>query len=182
MPRASFPVALLALAALLALSACDEPKPRGPGAGNTVVELGRLIRRTVLQRQVGTPPPPAWARTLIGKSPDQVFAGRAVCQGNLDQITRRYTAAPRGVRVLGWGWDPAAGVRVARVVLVDVSYHIVAAGDGGAPRPDVPLQVPTVSDPDSGWVVNLPQTHGKVDAYGLVGAGLTACPLGHLEF
>lgn len=172
----------LALLALPALSGCDHPKPRGPGAGNTVVELGRLIRNTLLQRQAGTPPPPDWARPLIGRPPDQVFTVKAPCVGNIDQVTRRYEGKPPGVRILGWGWDPAARVRIQRVVLVDVSYHIVGAGDGGAARPDVASQVSGVTDPATGWVVNLPRTQGPVDAYGLTGDGRTACRLGHLAF
>lgn len=172
----------LALSALLALSACDEPKPRGPGAGNTVVELGRLIKRTVSQQLAGTPPPPVWAQPLMGKSPDQVFTARAVCQGNVDQVTGRFPGRPPGVAILGWGWDPVAGQRVARVVLVDASSRIVAAGEGGLSRPDVPAAVATIPDAATGWVVNLPQTHGPVDAYGLLADGRTACRLGRLEF
>ena len=172
-------LATLALGA--ALAGCDQPKPRGPGADSTVVELGRLMGETLFHTGSATPPPPAWAKALIGRSPRDVLTFRSVCQGNADQIIHRYSGNPQGVRILGWGWIPASQRRVTRVVLVDASYRIVGAGDGGVPRPDVASHVAGVSDPATGWTANLPRRHGPVDAFGLVSDGV-ACPLGHLAF
>jgi hypothetical protein len=168
------------LAALAGLSACDQPKARGPGADSTVVQLARLAANSVLGRGPGVPPPPAWAAPLIGRRMADVFPARAACQGNMDKVSHRYLGYPKGVQIFGWGWVPARGQRLSRVVLVDASGRIAGAGEGGAPRADVPAAVPAVRDPNTGWVVNLRRVHGPVSAFGLVGEA--ACPLGRLEF
>lgn len=142
--------------ALSSLSACDQPKPRSL-----------------------PPAAPDWARPMIGKPMTAFVSQSAACQGAVDRAEPR---GPSGVTVHGWGWDPAAQTAPARVILTDRSGRIVGAGQGGAPRPDVPAALPAVPDADTGWSAEARRTHGPVRAYGLVAGGGAACLIGELAF
>lgn len=179
----------LAVTALLALSACDKPKwrekpPATPDAAAAPAEVAATPgppARVIPVDPAGTPPPPAWAKDLIGKPFRDVFPKNAICTGNNDIVQKTYAGAPAGVQLHGWGWHTAAKVRVPRVVLVDKAYMIVAAGEGGVPRPDVTAVLPAVTDKNTGWNADAPVVHGPLDAYGVLPDG-SVCALGHLEF
>lgn len=162
--------ARLAIAAALALSACDQPKPRHPPpAHNAVAEP--------------TPPAPDWARELLNRPLTKAFPDMTgQCLGNTDAVAARYAGDPPGVKIVGWGWDPAAKTVVARVILVDLEGRIVGAGESGFPRPDVTAAMPQVTALDSGWAADVTRTKGPLDAYGVVDDGRALCRLGHLEF
>lgn len=126
------------------------------------------------------PAPPPWAGPLLGRRLDEIAQGVAACQGNADAVRRRYAGPPPEAELAGWGWDLAAGRRVARVVLVDESGRIVGAGEGGRRRLDVPRALPAIPDADTGWTAVTGAT-GAVTAYGLTGDGRGACRLGTLQ-
>jgi hypothetical protein len=161
----------LGTAAILVLTACDKPKPRHPPppTHNAVAEP--------------TPPAPAWARELLDRPLVEAFPNvSGQCLGNTDAVAARYAGDPRGVKIVGWGWDPAAKKAVGRVILVGVDGRIAGAGESGQARPDVAAAVPQVTALDSGWAADVARTKGPLDAYGVVDDGRALCRLGHLEF
>lgn len=181
-PLAAVPV----LAALLALAACDQPKWRDKSAPapQATVEPdsgGAPKPRTIPADPRATPAAPAWAQALVGKSLREVFPKTGICRGNTDIVQKTYAGAPAGVQIHGWAWDTGRKVRVEHVVLVDKSMKIVAGGEGGISRSDVPTALPEVTDPKTGWNVDAPVAAGALDAYGVVGDD-TICVLGHIEF
>lgn len=151
------------LAVLLLVAGCERPEWARAGMGEAA------------------PPPPAWAQALIGKDLRQIFPQAGTCRGNTDGIDVRYTGKPSGARLLGWGWDAAAGRRIERVIVVDIGHRIVGAGEGGLARPDVPAAIPQITDPDTGWNAVTTMAQGPVDVFGVVGDGQALCPLGHVE-
>jgi hypothetical protein len=162
---------LLAAVAALALSACDEPKPRRPPPA---AHLGVADP---------TPPAPDWARDLLGRPLAEAFPDPSGhCLGNTDAVAARYAGVPPGVKIVGWGWDTAARAVVRRVILVDIDGRIAGAGESGFPRPDVAAAVPQVTTLDSGWAAHVARTKGPLDAYGVIDGGQALCRLGHLEF
>jgi hypothetical protein len=175
-----------ALAGLLALAACDQPKFRDkggdPAAATPAAQQAAPPARVVPTKAEPVPEPPAWAAAHLGKNLRAQFPKTGICKGNTDIVDVRFTGDPAGVQLLGWAWDVPKKARVGRVVLVDKSMNIVGAGEGGAPRPDVPPAMPEIADPNTGWTAVTKLTAGPLDAYGIVGDGDTVCVLGHIEF
>lgn len=178
---------LILLAVLAVLAGCDRPKWAQSGAQAPLPEAApppaEKRKERVIPAVAGpTPPPPAWATAVIGKGLREAYRKTGICKGNTDIVQQTYSGDPPGVQIHGWGWDLGANARVRRVVLVDVSYRIVGAGEGGAPRPDVLAVLPELGDANIGWNADAPLTKGALDAYGVVGDGDAVCPLGHVEF
>jgi hypothetical protein len=180
----------LAAAGLLALAACDQPKPRPPGpppaakapeAGAPAAPAAAPPARVIPSDTGPTPPPPTWATLVIGKTLRDAYPQTGSCKGNTDIVQKTYAGDPPGVQIHGWGWDLKAKARVQRVVLVDRDSKIVGAGESGVPRPDVNQYNADIKDPNTGWNADLPRTTGYVDGYGVLDAK-TVCPLGHIEF
>ena len=171
--------ALPMLAALLTLAACDQPKFRDTTAPPAGASAPKPEKNMV--DAGGTPPAPAWAQALIGKNLRAAFPKTGICRGNTDIVQRQYAGAPAGVQIHGWGWDTARKARVDRVLLVDATFRIVGAGEGGISRTDVPTALPEVTDPNSGWNANIAVTKGPLDGYGVTGDD-SVCVLGHIEF
>lgn len=183
-------LALPALAALLALTACDQPKFRdkgdgaqpAPGAAAPAAEAPPKVR-VIPTKAEPVPAPPAWAAAVMGKNLRAAFPKTGICKGNTDIVDVKFTGEPAGIQALGWGWDIPKKKRVDRVVLVDKNLVIVGAGEGGVPRPDVAQALPDeIKDQNTGWTAVTKLTAGPVDGYGIVGDGDSVCVLGHLEF
>lgn len=170
--------ALSALAALLALSACDQPKFRDTGPPPAAAAAGP--KKDAVDPG-GTPASPAWAQAYMGKDLRATFPRSGVCRGNTDIVQRKYAGAPAGVQIHGWGWDVGRKARVDRIVLVDKSFRIVGAGEGGVSRPDVPTALPEITDGNTGWNANVALSAGPLDGYGVTGDD-SVCVLGHIEF
>lgn len=180
---ASLPCVLI-LMATTALAACDQPKWREKPAatpGEPAAPAATSPVRQIPSDPVGVPPGPDWASAVMGKTLRDAYPKTGICKGNTDIVQKTYAGQPAGVQIHGWGWDNAAKARVERVVLVDKTFKIVGAGQGGAARPDVPRSVPEVTDPNSGWNADAPVTAGPLDAYGVLADG-SICVLGHIEF
>jgi hypothetical protein len=180
--------ALPVLAGLLALAACDQPKFRDKGDGAAPPPAAEAAQpapkvRVIPEKAEPVPAPPAWAAAVIGKNLRAAYPKTGICKGNTDIVDVKFTGQPAGIQALGWGWDIPKKKRIDKVVLVDKSFTIVGAGEGGAPRPDVIRALPDeITDPNSGWTAVTKLTAGPVDGYGVVGDGDAVCPLGHLEF
>jgi hypothetical protein len=156
----------------LAVSACDQPKPR-PAAD--------AAASAPADDSSGTPAPPEWVKSLVGRIAQEDFPKTGACKGNTDVVFRTYGGSPPGVQIQGWGWDPNRQARVERVILVDTENRIVGGGQGGAARPDVPAAVPEITDGSTGWIADVPVTAGPLGAYGLLSDD-TICVLGRIEF
>lgn len=175
--RHALPAIAPALAALLGLSACDQPKWREPPPAKAAA--GAPAKDKV--ETIGTPAAPAWVQPLLGKTLRAAFPQSGICKGNTDIVQKRYSGAPAGVQIHGWGWDVGRKARVERVVLVDATFRIVGGGEGGVSRTDVPTAVPEITDPNTGWNADLAVTKGPLDGYGITGDD-SVCVLGHIEF
>ena len=161
---------LIVAAAILALSGCDKPKqrnvpaPPAPPAGAAAA----------------LPPLPAWGKDMIGKAQSALFPPEfKTCLGNTDNVEQKYAD---GVKIVGWGWDPAAKAPIARVILVDITGLVAGAGETGLTRPDVPAAKPEVTSNTTGWAALTSRTTGPVDTFGILADGKSLCVLGHLEF
>jgi len=182
----SSPLLLLpVLAGLLSLAACDQPKfreskdappPAAPAAA------AAPPARVIPSDPAGAPASPAWAKDVVGKGLREVYSKTGTCMGNTDIVQKTYDGEPKGAQIHGWGWDKTKNARVERVVLVDPGFKIVAAGDGGVDRPDVPRGVPEVTDGKTGWNVDVAMTSGVLSAYGVTDDGAGVCVLGRIEF
>ena len=180
MRRTTFATAALAAAALT-LVGCDQPKPRNPEPSAPAAGA-QAPAKPAIPTVAEALPQPAWAAEVVGKNLRTTYPKEGTCTGNTDLVTKKYVGQPGGVEILGWGWDPAKKARVGKVVLIDRDYNIVGAGEGGVERPDVPPTLPEVTDPNSGFHAYTTHVAGPVDTYGVIGAGDTVCPLGHLEY
>jgi len=159
---------LIAAAAILAVSGCDKPKQRNVPPAPAPATAAAL------------PPLPAWGKDMIGKAQSALFpAAFKPCVGNTDNVEQKYAD---GVKIVGWGWDPATKAPVPRVILVDVTGLIAGVGETGLPRPDVNAASPQIKSPTTGWGALTSRTTGPVDVYGIVDGGKSLCQLGHLEF
>ncbi len=118
---------------------------------------------------------------MLGKPLRDIFPATGLCKGNTDIVQKVYSGLPAGVQLHGWGWDLAKKARIERVVLVDKSYRIVGAGEGGVARSDVPVSIPEITDPATGWNADIAVKSGPLDVYGLTGDD-SICVLGHIEF
>lgn len=121
-------------------------------------------------------PSPDWAAGLFGRMAEEAITGPGVCIGNFDGVRPAKDGVGRSA--FGWAWDPAAGAPVSRILLVNASGQIVAAGDGGRVREDVPRARPDVSSRLTGWVVRTGDLSGPFAALGIVGGGSALCQLG----
>jgi len=178
-------LALPAVAGLLALAACDQPKfreskdapaPAAPAAA------AAPPARVIPSDPAGVPAPSAWAKDVVGKGLREAFPKTGSCQGNTDIVQKTYAGDPKGVQIHGWGWDAVKKARVERVVLIDPGFKIVAAGDGGVERIDVPKALPEVTDGKTGWNVDVAMSSGVLNAYGVTDDGTGVCVLGRIEF
>ncbi|WP_293676848.1 hypothetical protein [uncultured Phenylobacterium sp.] len=170
------PSCLIAAAAAAALGSCDKPKDRAPlpAAPTAAAPAAAAPRGT------GTMPAlPAWGQAMVGKAQASLFPGEMKpCVGNTDNVTERYAD---GVKVVGWGWDTAAKVPIARVILVDGAGLVTGVGETGLPRPDVNAAKPEITSPTTGWAGYVSRTTGPIDSYGIIDGGKSLCRLGHLE-
>ncbi|MEI7572693.1 MAG: hypothetical protein WCJ52_06150 [Phenylobacterium sp.] len=123
-------------------------------------------------------PAPDWAANLYGKMAAETFPGKGACVGNLDGVRPANDGIGRSV--FGWAWDSAAKTSVRKFVLVNGLGQVVAAGDGGWVREDVPRAMPDIPDPKTGWVVRIGGLVGPFDAYGVLSDGTSLCSLGRL--
>jgi len=123
-------------------------------------------------------PTPDLAANLYGKMATETFPGKGACVGNLDGV--RPADDGIGRSVFGWAWDSAAKTSVRRFVLVNGLGQVVAAGDGGWVREDVPKAMPDIPDPKTGWVVRIGDLVGHLDAFGVLSDGTSLCRLGRL--
>ena len=171
----ALPVALT----LLTLTACDQPKWRDTSAPPAGADAQKPQKN--MDDAGGTPAAPAWAQPLIGKNLRAAFPTTGICLGNTDIVQRKFSGAPVGVQIHGWGWNTASKARLERVLLVDKTFRIVGVGEGGVSRTDVPTAVPEVTDPNTGWNANIAVTKGPLDGYGVTGDD-SVCVLGHIEF
>ncbi|MBL8553558.1 MAG: hypothetical protein JNL41_04710 [Phenylobacterium sp.] len=177
-----------ALAGLLALAACDQPKFRDKGDSATAPSAAAPAAdaapkaRVIPSKAEPVPGPPEWAKGVMGKNLRAAYPKTGICKGNTDIVDVKFTGDPAGTQLLGWGWDVPNKVRVAKVVLVDKSLNIVGAGGGGVERLDVPQALPEITDKMTGWTAVTRLTAGPLDAYGVVGDGDAVCVLGHIEF
>ena len=117
-----------------------------------------------------------WAATFLGRKAGKAIPGTGVCIGNFDGVRRAKDGVGRAA--FGWAWDPTAGAPVSRILLVNASGLIVAAGDGERLREDVPRALPDVRSKLTGWIVPVGDLAGPFEAYGIVAGGSALCPLG----
>ncbi|MFN7263989.1 MAG: hypothetical protein ACK5T5_03540 [Phenylobacterium sp.] len=158
MPRVLGGIAILG--AILFLAACQPPpwaSQRGPDPVFAVTSEG-------------------WAAALVGRTAAEAVPGAGICIGNFDGVRPAKDGVGRSA--FGWAWDPTAGAPVSRIILVNASGQVVAAGDGGRVRDDVPKARPDVPSQLTGWVVRTGDQAGPFEAYGIVGGGSALCPLG----
>lgn len=161
---------LWVLGALALLTACDQPKPR---------HTADAPPPAVAPAPVAAPAVPVWAAALDGQAFAAAFPAQMTCQGYVDGPVERN---PATVKVLGWSWraDKTAGVE--HVVLADAAGKMVAFGDGGGARPDVPANVKTITRPDVGWTAIVPASvTGTLTIYGVDLAGKASCRLGEAK-
>lgn len=163
------------LGSVFILTACSPPEwasgKSAPGQEGDVAQADRV-------ETGGAPAAPPWASEWMGRKLNLSAANPAECTGNLDGV--RPSEKGAGRVVFGWGWDIAAKVSIARIVLVDPAGVVVAAGEGGSSRGDVPLARPEIKDPNSGWNIEIGDLVGPLDAYGLLAEEGRPCRLGHL--
>lgn len=164
----------LAVSLLPPLAACKRPE-WAKGAPPPVAQARSAV--TAAPGVLSDDGIAGWARPILGKSPREAFPRNGVCIGNTDgvragQATRR--------TVYGWGWNLAAGKPVERVILVDINYRIVGAGEGRVPRADVDRGHPEYKGAPTGWMAGTNLAAGPMDAFGVVEGG-AICPLGHIE-
>ena len=165
---------LLTAAATLALTGCDKAKDRTP-------RPAAAAPATVAAAPVATLPAlPEWGQTMVGKAKADLFPGEMKpCVGNTDNVEQKFAD---GVKIVGWGWDPATKAPIARVILVDVAGLVAGVGETGVARPDVNAAKPEIKSPTTGWAALTSRTTGPVDAFGIIDGGKSLCQLGHLEF
>jgi hypothetical protein len=167
-------ISLLTLStiAALALAGCDKPKDRTPppaAAATAGATAGPAL-----------PALPEWSRDMIGKAQATLFPGELkTCVGNTDNVEQKFAD---GVKIVGWGWDPATRAPVARVILVDVTGLVAGVGETGVTRPDVNAAKPEITSPTTGWAALTSRRTGPIDAFGIIDDGKSLCRLGHLEF
>jgi hypothetical protein len=157
--------------AALALTGCDKPKARTPKApaASAASPAGPAL-----------PALPEWSGDMIGKAQAALFPGELKpCVGNTDNVEQQFAD---GVKIVGWGWDPATKAPIARVILVDVTGLVAGVGETGLARPDVPAAKPEITSPTTGWAGLTSRKTGPIDAYGIIDGGKSLCRLGHLEF
>jgi len=178
--------ALVALALVTLVAGCNKPRPRGQQQGGPLAAGGTAPAPAPAPARPTTttdplPAQPKWAEALIGKPLKDVFAAQsAACVGNTDLVNLRYTGASPGVRVEGWGWDPAAAKPVQHVLLMEDGGLIVGAGETGLPRPDVAAARKEITSPTTGWQAITAKTSGGLYAFGVSADGKSVCRLGHI--
>ena len=171
--RNAIPPCLIALAATLALAGSEKAKDRHPPAPSA--PAGAPAKPVA-----ALPALPAWSGEVIGKAQATLFPGEfKPCVGNTDNVEQKFAD---GVKIVGWGWDPATKAPIARVILVDITGIIAGVGETGITRPDVNAAKPEIKSPTTGWAALTSRTTGPVDAFGIIDGGKSLCQLGHLEF
>jgi len=180
--RPNVAILTIALAAGLALAACDEPKPRTQRpTPPPIFPTPHPLAYAPAGRPM--PPLPAWAAGMIGQPLASLFPGdHPLCVGNTDNVQERYGGATPGVQIVGWGWDPAARAPIARILLADPAGLVAGAGEGGVARRDVIAARPEITVLETGWAAYTSRSMGPIEAYGLVADGKAICRLGHLAY
>jgi hypothetical protein len=159
---------LWVLGALALLAGCDQPKPRHTAEAPPPAAA-----------PAAAPATPAWAAALDGQALATAFPAQMQCQSYVDGPVERN---PSAVKVLGWSWRADKGAGVEHVVMTDAGGKMVAFGDGGGARPDVPANVKTITRPDVGWSVAVPASMtGTLTVYGVDLAGKASCRLGEAK-
>jgi hypothetical protein len=131
------------------------------------------------QSHAPTPPPPIWARSLIGKRLSD-FPSSNQCLGAFDLVRTRHVDAEPGVEVEGWAWLKAEKAAPEHILLVDPGNDVVGAGETAMDRPDVSKAVPEVTAVKVGWKGVSTQTSGQMRAFAALPDG-ALCPLGARE-
>lgn len=176
---------LLVCWSLAGCGPADWRSPKSSGSEAKLDQTSVVATKTPvpdLDKTVSAPQLPQWAKAYIGQNPRNVFPRNGLCVGNTDVVEGRFGGDQPGTSIIGWGWDTHAKSRVGRVILVDINYQIVGAGEGGLPRGDVPEARPEVTDTNTGWRAVTRLSAGPVEAYGVVDEGQALCRLGRLEF
>jgi hypothetical protein len=117
-----------------------------------------------------------WYAALLGRKASEAVPGAGVCIGNFDGVRPAKDGVGRSA--FGWAWDPKVGAPVSRILLVNASGQIIAAGEGGGVRDDVPRARREVSSRLTGWVVRIGDLSGPFEAFGVVAEGSALCELG----
>lgn len=117
-----------------------------------------------------------WAEALLGRKAAEAVPATSFCTGNFDGVRPAKDGVGRSA--FGWAWDPTAGAPVTRILLVNASGEVVAAGDGGRVRDDVPKARPDIPSRLTGWVIRTGDLAGPFEAFGIVGGGSALCRLG----
>lgn len=163
------------LGSVFILAACSPPNwASGKPAQGQPSEVAKPVQGE--ERKALVAPP--WASEWIGRKLPLSSSNPAECTGNLDGV--RPSEQGAGRVVFGWGWDVAGKARIARIVVVDPAGNVVAVGEGGSPRGDVPQARPEVNDPNAGWNVEIGDLVGPLYAYGLLSDQGRPCRLGYL--
>jgi hypothetical protein len=179
--RMKLPWAVLPLACIASLTAaCERPGWTDPetSKGPRVPPASAMPARPGLpQVEMAAPPAPAWAAALLGRQLKTAFPGTQTCLGTTDMVELRFLGPPSGSRLIGWGWDVARKEPVKRILIVDDRGQIIAAGEGGEDRPDVPRSVKSINSAKTGWKAVVPLTSGHVEAWGLLADERSVCSL-----
>ncbi|MCR5879120.1 hypothetical protein [Phenylobacterium sp. J367] len=166
--------AVVLLAGVLALAACDGPGPLSKKAkeGDAAPPAAPAA-----PPMPAAPKPPGWAPALLGQELTAVFPNALPCEGGVDGLGDRYQDA---VTVTGWAWNTEAKAPVARVVAVNRKGRFVGFGEGGQTRPAV-AEAPDVTYQRAGWslVTGAPAKNG-VRVYGIDEGARAACLLGEV--
>ncbi len=171
LPRCRFGVALIL--ACLAPAGCGEPpEVTSPDETNLAPKPQDA---TKLEPK---PEPPQWAASWIGQRLDQVFprSGES-CMGYIGNVEARFLNE-EGVRVDGWGWSISSQTPYQEFVAVDDAGVIHGAGNGGIESLDVPAAVPSVTNPNVGFMVTTSQISGNLRVFGITADKTAACQLG----
>lgn len=188
-PSPALRAATSAVALIALTAACDRAKPRkgsdlppGPMRVGATGAPAAPAKPQTPTTSDPLPAPPQWAQAYIGKPMKAVFPNaEGGCVGNTDVVNLRYQGASPGVRIEGWGWEPAAKKPVEHVLLVDDAGKVVGAGETGVARPDVVAARRDITSRTTGWQATTASTSGGIYGYGLLADGKTACRLGHIN-
>lgn len=117
---------------------------------------------------------------MLGKPIHQVFLTAATnrCVGVLDTARENPSAGFPGWELTGWAWDGAKSQLVESIVTATADGTILGTGVAKLPRPDVPMNIKAVTDPNSGFraYAKGPGTMPMVWIYGVVD-GHYVCPV-----
>ena len=118
---------------------------------------------------------------MLGKPVHQVFqtAAKNRCVGYVDTARENASAGFPGWELKGWAWDGAKSQVVESIVTATADGTILGSGVANLSRPDLPINVKAVTDPNAGFraYVRGPGTMPMVWIYGVVDGGKYVCPV-----